>query len=97
MFTVIILTLGMNRMIIDLTLSKMLLLLPMKTFLIGQPNFNDIILQPFTEDSGPSLHENFDASVATALDCFNLLFKPELFSDTRDHISSFAIFKEYEI
>ena len=41
-------------------------------------NFTDITIEPFTQDSGPSLPKNFDVSVATALDYFNLLFKPEI-------------------
>ena len=40
-------------------------------------NFTDITTEPFTMDSGPCLPENFDVSVATAFDYFNLLFKPE--------------------
>ena len=39
-------------------------------------NFTDITIKPFTQDSGPCLPENFHVSVATALDYFNLLFKP---------------------
>ena len=35
-------------------------------------NFTDIANEPFTQDSGPSLPENFDVSVATTLDYFNL-------------------------
>ena len=46
-------------------------------------NFNDITIELFTQDSGPCLPENFDVSVATALDHFNLLFKPEIFSDIK--------------
>ena len=37
--------------------------------------FTDITTTCYTQDSGPSLPENFDVSVATALDYFNLLFK----------------------
>ena len=48
-------------------------------------NFTDITIDPFTQDSGPCLPENFDVSVATTLDYFNLLFKPEIFSNIRDH------------
>ena len=35
-------------------------------------NFTDITMEPFTQDSGPCLPENFDVFVATALDYFNL-------------------------
>ena len=35
-------------------------------------NFIAITTEPFTQDSGPSLPENFDVSVATALHYFNL-------------------------
>ena len=31
-------------------------------------NFTDITIEPFTQDSGPCLPENFDLPVATALD-----------------------------
>ena len=47
-------------------------------------NLTDITIQPLTQDSGPSLPENFDISVATVLDYINSLFKPEIFSDIRD-------------
>ena len=46
-------------------------------------NFIYVTIEPFTQESGPSLPENFDVSVATALDYLNLLFKPEIFSDIR--------------
>ena len=35
--------------------------------------------------------------MATALDYFNLLFKPEIFSDIREHTNNYAIFKQEEI
>ena len=47
-------------------------------------NFTNITIEPFTQDSDPCSPENFDVSVATALDYFNLLFKPEIFSDIKD-------------
>ena len=61
------------------------------------PNFTDLTSEPFTKDSGPSLPENFDVSVAAALDFFNLLFKLEIFSDRKDHTNNFANFKQEEI
>ena len=48
-------------------------------------NFTDITTEPFTPDSSPSLPENFDVSIAAALNYFNLLFKPEIFTDIRDN------------
>ena len=60
-------------------------------------NFTDITTEPFTWESDPCLPENIDVSVATALDYFNLLFKPEIFSDIKDHTSNYAIFKQEEI
>ena len=60
-------------------------------------NFTDITVEPFTWDGGPCLPENFDVSVATSLDYFNLLFKPEIFSDIKDHTNNYAIFKQEEI
>ena len=42
-------------------------------------NFTDITIEPFTQDGGPSF------SMAKALGYFNLLFKPEIFSDIRNH------------
>ena len=60
-------------------------------------NFTDITIEPFTQDSGPTLSENFDVSVAIALDYFNLLFKPEIFSDIKDHTNNYVIFKQEEI
>ena len=56
--------------------------------------FNDITIEPFTQDSGPCLPENFDVSVGTALDFLNLLFKLEIFSDIKDHTNNYAIFKQ---
>ena len=60
-------------------------------------NFTDITVEPFTQDIGPCLPENFDVSVAIALDYFNLLFKSEIFSDIKDHINNYAIFKQEKI
>ena len=37
---------------------------------MGTSNFTDITIEPFTQNSGPSLPENFDGSLATALDYF---------------------------
>ena len=56
------------------------------------PNFTDITIEPFTQGNGSCLPENLDVSVATALDYFNLLFKPELFSDIKNHTNNYAIF-----
>ena len=42
-------------------------------------NFSGITIEPFTQDHGPCLPENVDVSEATALEYFNLLFKPEIF------------------
>ena len=56
--------------------------------------FTDIAIELFTQDSGHWLPHNCDVSVATALDYFNLLFKPEIFSDIRDHTNNFTIFKQ---
>ena len=53
--------------------------------------------EPFTQGSGPCLPENIDVSVATALDYFNLLFKPEIFSDIKDHTNNYVISKQEEI
>ena len=60
-------------------------------------NFTDITIDPFTWDSGPCLLENFDVSVAAVLDYFNVLFKPEIFSEIKDHTNNYAIFKQEEI
>ena len=60
-------------------------------------NFTNVTIYPFTQDSGPCLHENFDASVATALGYFKLLFKQEIFSDVKDPTNNYAIFKQEEI
>ena len=60
-------------------------------------NFTDITIDHFTRDSGSCLPENFDVSVAKALDYFNLLFKQEIFNDIKDHTNNYAIFKQEEI
>ena len=60
-------------------------------------NVTDVTTKPFTNASGPFLPENFDVSVATALDYFNLLFKPEIFNGIKDHTNNYAIFKQEEI
>ena len=68
--------LGMSRMIMDNTINNVTVSanenIPNKT-----SNFTDITIGTFAQDSGPSLPENFDVSVATALDYFSLLFKVE--------------------
>ena len=53
-------------------------------------SFTDIIIEPFTQDSGPCLPVIFDVSVATALDYFNLLFTLEIFSDINEQSNSYA-------
>ena len=53
-------------------------------------NFTDITIEPFIQDSGPCLCKYFDT---TALDYLNLLFKPEIFSDIKDHTRNFVIFQ----
>ena len=60
-------------------------------------DFSDITIEPYTQDSCPCLPKKFDVSVETALDYFNLLFKPEISSDIQDHTSNYAIFKQGEI
>ena len=57
-------------------------------------NFTEITIEPFTKDSSPSLPQNFDLSVATALDYYNLLLKPEIFSNIKDHTNYYAIFNK---
>ena len=39
-------------------------------------NFTDKTIEPFTQDKGTSLPENFDVSLTRALYYLNLLFKP---------------------
>ena len=58
MFQVIILTFGMNGMIKDITLSIMLLLLPMQTFITQQ-------LSPLFSTVVPLYLKTFDVSVVT--------------------------------
>ena len=60
-------------------------------------SLTDITVEPFTQNIPPYLPENFDVSVATTLDYFSPLFKPEIFSDIKDHINNFSIFKQEEI
>ena len=79
----------------DLTLLMMLLPLPMQTIWTGQ--LTDKTIEPFTQDSGPCWPENFDVSLAAALDYFNLLFKPEIFSDIKDQTNNYVIFKQEDI
>ena len=55
-------------MTVDIRLLMMLKSLSMETFLTGQLTFTDITIEPFTGDSHPSIPENCDVSVATALD-----------------------------
>ena len=60
-------------------------------------NFTNIEGKPFTQDSSPSLPEKFDVSMPTSLNYFILLFKPQIFSDVRDHRNNYAIFKQDNI
>ena len=54
-------------------------------------NFTEITIEPFTQDSGSSLPENCNVSVVTALDFPNLLFRPEIFNDIKDHTNNYVI------
>ena len=44
-------------------------------------NFGGITIENFTEQSGPNLPDSFDTAVATPLDYFELMFKPEMFEE----------------
>ena len=61
----------------------------------SDPNSSDIEVSSVGSSEGQwSLFTwNFDVSVATALNYFNLLFIPEIFSAIRDHTNYYAIFK----
>ena len=56
-------------------------------------NFRDIQIDDFTNDFGPVLPDTFDAATATPIDYFNLLFKPEIFNQIRDHTNNYAIYR----
>ena len=62
----------------------------------GQPNFGDVTVDPFEQDIGSSLPENFDVSAATPLNYFELLFKPEMFREIVTHTNNYAVFKRDE-
>ena len=53
-------------------------------------NFTDITIEPFSQDRGPCLPENFNVSVATTLNYFNLLIKPDVFSDIKNHTNNYS-------
>ena len=95
-FLMIILILGMNWMTMDLTPLMMLLSLPMQSFLTGQLTSLKYQFSPLLRILVP-INLKTDVSLATALDYFNLLFKPEIFSDIEDHTNNYAIFKQEEI
>ena len=49
------------------------------------------------KNSGPKLPVNFDTSTAKPLDYFELLFKPETFTETATHANNYALFKRDEM
>ena len=59
-------------------------------------NFRDIQIDDFTNDFGPVLPDTFDVATATPIDYFNLLFKPEIFNQIRDHTNNYAIYRRDE-
>ena len=59
-------------------------------------HFTDITIEPFTQIVVPVYLKYFDVSVATALNYFNLLWKPEIFSYIWDHKNNYAVFKQEE-
>ena len=59
-------------------------------------NFGDVTVDPFEQDSGPNLPENFDVSAATPLNYFELLSKPEMFREIVTHTNNYALFKRDE-
>ena len=59
-------------------------------------NFEDVTGDPFDQNSGPNVPENFDVSAATPLNYFELLFKPEMFRKIVTHTNNYALFKRDE-
>ena len=54
-------------------------------------NFGNVTVDPFEQDSGPKLPENFDVSAATLLNFFELLFKPEMFREIVIHAQTIML------
>ena len=59
-------------------------------------NFGDVTVDPFKQDSGPNLPENFDVFAATPLNYLELLFKLEMFKEIVTHTNNYALFKRDE-
>ena len=64
--------------------------------LIWTTNFGDITVDPFKQDSGPNLPENFDVSAATPPNYSELLFKPEIFREIVTCTNNYALLKRNE-
>ena len=60
-------------------------------------NFGNVTVDPFEQDSGPNLPENFDVSAATPLNYFELLYKPEMFREIVTHTNNYALFKKMKL
>ena len=58
-------------------------------------NFGDVTVDPFEQDGGPNIPENFDVSAATPLNYFELMFKAEMFREIVTH-KQLALFKRDE-
>ena len=65
--------------------------------IVWTDNFRNVALDPFEKNSGPKLLVNFDTSTAKPLDYFELLFKPETFTEIATHTNNYALFKKDEM
>ena len=59
-------------------------------------NFRDVQIDDFTQESGPVLPDGFDVSTASPIDYFNLLFKPEMFDEIKEHTNNYAVYRRDE-
>ena len=56
-------------------------------------DFGEIEVEPFVQESGPVLPDDFDPTRWHPIDYLNLLFKPEMFMEIANHTNNYAIFK----
>ena len=59
-------------------------------------DFGEIEVEPFIQESGPVLPDDFDPTRWHPMDYLNLLFKPEMFTEIANHTNNYAIFKRDE-
>ena len=56
-------------------------------------DFGENKVEPFVQESGPNLPDDFDPARWCPIDYFNLLFEPQMFAEIVNYTNSYATFK----